>query len=611
MWAAPLALLLAAAALRFRNLDAQSLWLDEGMTVSFINLGLERLWEITFAREPNPPLYYFLLWGWVQLWGQSEGALRGLSAVFGVLTVLPVYGLARDSAGTRAGLLAGAITLASPFLLWYSQEARAFALLGLLSATLLYLTYSAQARRPSAALLASWGLCAALTCYTHIYGAFTVAACALALLVAGRGPLRWRLVSVLVPAALYAPWVIATLLQSAAARGWRAPVGPDEMLGRALAAVVHHEVLDGWIGIAAVLGLGGAAVLGLATTDRRTALLLGLAIAVPLAAAYGLSFFKPIFAERYVIPIAPPLFVAAAIGILSAARWFRPLPALAALGLVGLLAASLFAFEQPRFAKENFRAAAAHVAERADPDDVVLFVAEFSQHPFRYYYRGQGELIGFFGDHRDPGPFLAPIIARAGVVWLVESHWERYDSDHRVRGWLQDRYPLATEAYPQGIHLRAFRVRHTLDAPPAPRQPVDARFGPLQLLGVEFPSVTPARDEALHPPSAWLPVTLYWQAVEPPTADYQILLELVDGRGVWGRSLRREGDLFAKLPTSTWRPGPTMIEEADLNLNPATPPGRYLLQLAVLDARGQPVAGRGAQGEATGPWTLGEVEVRP
>jgi hypothetical protein len=142
------------------------------------------------------------------------------------------------------------------------------------------------------------------------------------------------------------------------------------------------------------------------------------------------------------------------------------------------------------------------------------------------------------------------------------------------------------------------RPASATDGPPL------AAFGDLRLLSVAFPARTEARDRDLHPPSAWLPVSLSWQATALIAGNYRPVLELVDGRGVWGRSLERDGDLFHKRVTSSWEPARTMIDSADLNLNPDTPPGRYVLQLALFDDQGQPVPS-----SAGGPVQLGEVEV--
>ncbi len=202
------------------------------------------------------------------------------------------------------------------------------------------------------------------------------------------------------------------------------------------------------------------------------------------------------------------------------------------------------------------------------------------------------------------------MIRGARTIWLVESHAEQVDPEHRVRQWLAERYPLATEAYPWGVQLRAFAARYQVAAPPDGAQPVGASAGPLRLLAVEFPAKSPARDVALHPPSGWLPVTLYWQADSAPQLDCRLVIEMFDSRGVWGASLERQTDLFHKMPTSRWSPGATMVESVDVNLNPATPPGRFRLRLRVLDPSGNAVPAHDATGTALGDAIpLGEVEI--
>src|SRR6185437_10957473 len=84
--------------------------------------------------ESTPPLYYCVAWVWARLFGDHEAGLRSLSAVAGVLVVPIAYGLGARLIGRRAGLIAAALTACNPLLVWYSQEARSYSMLVLLSA---------------------------------------------------------------------------------------------------------------------------------------------------------------------------------------------------------------------------------------------------------------------------------------------------------------------------------------------------------------------------------------------------------------------------------------------------------------------------------------------
>ena len=100
-----LAILLLAAGLRFYRLDAQSLWNDEGTSAA---LALRDLGTIArnASDDIHPPLYYWLLAGWVRLFGDSEFALRSLSALLGLSVVALTMRLAQRWFTSRAMLLA-------------------------------------------------------------------------------------------------------------------------------------------------------------------------------------------------------------------------------------------------------------------------------------------------------------------------------------------------------------------------------------------------------------------------------------------------------------------------------------------------------------------------
>jgi 4-amino-4-deoxy-L-arabinose transferase-like glycosyltransferase len=115
--------------LRFYRIGAQPLWLDEAYSFQFTQLPLSQLWGAEALREPNPPLYYTLLKLWVFFFGESETALRSLSAVIGTLTIPLLYVLGRTLGKQQLGIIAALLLAISPINIQYGQEARAYALL--------------------------------------------------------------------------------------------------------------------------------------------------------------------------------------------------------------------------------------------------------------------------------------------------------------------------------------------------------------------------------------------------------------------------------------------------------------------------------------------------
>jgi mannosyltransferase len=174
-----------AALLRFYRLGHQGFWFDEANTALLVHFSPGKMLGLVPQTESTPPLYYCVAWVWARIFGYGETALRSLSAVAGVLTVPVAYGAARKLISVRAGLIAAALTACSPLLVWYSQEARSYALLVLLSAASL-LAFAYVLERPTGRSAAAWVVCSALALATHYYALLAVVPEALWLLAVHR-----------------------------------------------------------------------------------------------------------------------------------------------------------------------------------------------------------------------------------------------------------------------------------------------------------------------------------------------------------------------------------------------------------------------------------------
>jgi mannosyltransferase len=171
-----------AAAIRFATLGTQSLWFDEAVTVlRVLKPGLLATLDSVVDGESTPPLYYVLTWAWTHVFGSGAVGVRSLSAVVGTLTVPVAWQAARTLGGPRAGLVLAALVAVNPLDVWYSQEARAYALLILLTA-LSFLFFVRALEEPRARWLGGWALACALALATHYFAAFLVAPEALWLL---------------------------------------------------------------------------------------------------------------------------------------------------------------------------------------------------------------------------------------------------------------------------------------------------------------------------------------------------------------------------------------------------------------------------------------------
>jgi uncharacterized membrane protein len=157
---------LSALVLRWFHLGQVSLWWDEGFT--FWASSLSPADVVRFARSDNqPPLYYLLQHYWGILFGNSEFALRGLSAFFGTLSLPVFYLLAKkvlkDSMAVALAMWLFAFSMKQ---VWYSREARAYEVASFFALVSLYGLVLFLEKR-SAASFATIVLSIAASLYMH------------------------------------------------------------------------------------------------------------------------------------------------------------------------------------------------------------------------------------------------------------------------------------------------------------------------------------------------------------------------------------------------------------------------------------------------------------
>lgn len=382
-----------AAALRFATLGVQAYHHDEIVTASRVLRGsfFHAMDAVGFS-ESAPPLYYALAWAWTQLTGTGEFGLRSLSAVAGVATVPVAYLLGLELRGRRAGLAAAALVAVNPMLLWYSQEARAYALLVLLcTISLLYCVRAERSGRRRD--FTFWGVASGLALATHYFAVFAIAAEALLLLRRrGRASLAGLWI-VGLAGALLAPLAIHQMSYGHAE--WISNFSLGHRLWETAATFLTGETADiiarperPVLALAPLaLALAALALLGLRgdREERHSAaipLVVALtAIGIPLLLAlapFGVDFVL----ARNVLPALVPLLVAVAIGL--------TLPAARRLGTIA--GAALFAYSlgfcvwassSPDLQRPDWRAVAAEIGEPEAPRATVTWV--LGEASLRYY----------------------------------------------------------------------------------------------------------------------------------------------------------------------------------------------------------------------------------
>jgi len=161
------------------RLDFHSLWYDEANTVYLLQdkSVSEAFGAIvaTSGSETLHPLYYLVLSAWMQIAGNSEWALRFPSVVFGSCAAL-VYTLLLYQVGGRKAIPFGFLLVVSPFLMWYSRDARPYTMIMFLTGLHLLCYLKLLAKPKSKKLLVGFIVTGVLSIYAGIFIGMLLAA---------------------------------------------------------------------------------------------------------------------------------------------------------------------------------------------------------------------------------------------------------------------------------------------------------------------------------------------------------------------------------------------------------------------------------------------------
>lgn len=416
-----LGLTLAGFALRLYGLDRQSFWLDE---VDAIAMAAEpvavHLRKLTAIGE-NGPLYFLLFKVWVHLAGPTEFGARALSAFSSTLAIPLLGSLARALFHRREiAVIAAALAAASPFYVWFGQDAKMyplFAALTLGAQWCLVRAFDCPAGRSRGQpwFRRSWPwwmgyvLCSSFALYVHIFAALQIAANILAgcaLWLSRRTGWRGFLLSTLLLTAPYIPlavWQGRVLLRGANV-GYR-PVDLSIIVVTLLQQFTWHlniGVSRWWlIALALILALGFWRIArerylpdggGVRRTPWEPVALLTAWLVIPIALVYAAQFTVPVFRDRYLIPLVAPFLLVLAGAVAppveeSASRGKRQSMSVLASLAAGFIVASFAYGLTHRPPNPDFRRAAAYVAATMSPGERLGFLAEYAERPFGVYFR--------------------------------------------------------------------------------------------------------------------------------------------------------------------------------------------------------------------------------
>lgn len=622
-------------ALRVARLEFQPLWWDEGWTVYFATSDIPSMIART-AIDIHPPFYYLLLHLWIPFLGASPFAIRLFSLSVGVLSLPLIFLVARRLFNPQVALLSAMVWAVAPFSIYYSQEARMYALvtfLGLLSTYFALQIWKRSKEGASIGLWIGYILTTAAAVYTQYYAAFIPLAQMLYVLAHRHRSLilKW-LTAQAIWLLLYTPWLLfagSKLIDYVATKLVKEadlPLGFATYMGSHLATfgVGHLPPHLAWLGIIplvlAALGVGSALLskAPLEQKKRAQGVFCLLYLFVPLLLGFFINLrfpFRAVGIERLLLLATPAFYILVALGLFSL-KGKRTLLYLAGLILLATCGFSLFRFYTiPRYAEEDYRPLIARLEALAQPEDVIVAVHPWQVGYCRSYYRAplpslyltpKGE-----SDVTQERWAEQPDLMGAEIDGLLSQHPRLWFPTHQVLGRIlegeveeylsREYYPFLAEWYSPSTKLTAYASQAPLTMSEGALE-----FGGLVLLQSYGISAQPVE-------AAWgvIRADLLWQRVADFQEGYRVALRLTDKKGyIWASG---DSEPLAGLrPFSEIPLGVNLKDSHGLLVPAGTPPGTYQLRLSLYSDPERPPLEVRSRREALGVEAiLGEVEVVP
>jgi mannosyltransferase len=630
-WLPLVVVLLIGFALRVGQIDQQSIWYDEGLSIYYARNDLGELLR-GVSQSDHPPLHPLVLHAWMTCCGDSELSVRMLSVGWGILAVALLYRLSRRLSWT-IGSVAALLLAVSPWAVWYSQETRGYTMALALSISIVDMALDLFAETAHWRRYGFFVLLASAAVYTHYFCGFVLIALNIAYLLQqarmlidsprARRRFAYWLIAQIAVLALLAPWLPFVRAQwQANATHWHGGVGWRQIVRRTLTAFSVGQTLNDAWGTAATWVLCAMVAFGTLTVLRQRStrsygVLTWVWMAVPALIVIAINRTRPKFSPRYLMNALPPFLILASAGaqqlFLLSRRfaftwrgWAVSAVLLVATATLGGATTRSLAnhYLDERLHRPDFRAVATYIETHASPDDLIVLVGGHSYPAFTYYYRGPLPVIPLpdklLPTTQQPIDLSAlatlnQAIAGRHSLWLVLWQESLADPTGLIMDTLEQTYHrlgVGTEFH--GLALLAFDVSPgaLLAESTSPQTPMVANLGrQIRFLGYDLPVDTVQPGDTLY-------LYLYWEALPQITADYKVFTQILDERN----QIVAQQDKVAgaeAYPTSHWPSGAIVRDRFLLTIHPEASPGQYRLIAGLYNPGGGqprlPVEGAGAQ----------------
>ena len=478
-------------------LFSQSIRLDESQSIWSATKPIPALLRF-MAEDVNVPLYTLLLHFWLQIFGTGIETVRSLSIIFFVLTLPVLYQLAKESSNSNVAILTICLFALSPFVTWYSAEARTYTLFVLL-ATLSNLYFLRMVRTDGGKGKLGYTLSTLFGLYTHFFFMFLAATQLVYVFYktaskiyksnkSGQSILhlfaKYKnlpldvIVSQIIAFGGFLPWIIYFLTLGSAAN--TQPLIPRPSSFNIFQTLVNFVFGFQSYSVQAILiSLWPLLILIMffVFTRRQRYLTSGLdyfalASFLPIMLVFVVSYLRPVFLSRYLIFVTPTLFFLIAWTLINFPRKIY----VYVTGGFLIIMFSFLVFQNVSSAtpvKEDYQDVAGYISKKASPQDIVAVTPPFTVYPIEYSYTGTAKIVTIPDwDRYNRGPIpefsqqnLAKQIdgfkTQYANIFVVYSYDQGYEGS--IKNYLDGHFQLLDfRTFSPGLEVKEYKLRYDI-----------------------------------------------------------------------------------------------------------------------------------------------------
>ena len=414
----------------------QSFWLDEATSGLVVrNFSFSQIVTRFAPGDFHPPLYYLILKAWGSFFGTSEIALRIPSVIFAIATIYVVYLIAKELFNKKTGLVASALLATSGLHVYYSQEARMYALVTLF-VSVAVLSFVKTLKRNKIGDWIVLSLSILFLVFTDYVAVFILPVIWLYVLLTKQNSTYWKkfitshiilLVFIILWLPVFVKQFTSGINISTTSPSWWKVLGLTSIKNIFLIPV---KFMLGRISFynkfiyALVVAFSSFILLiplTLSLKKYKKTLLVILWLFVPIIGSVVIGIKVSILSYFRLLFCLPAFYILIAFGLLSLKKkLWKPLFLI--ILFINLFSSGMYLFNQ-RFQRENWRDLTFYIqAQSKWENSITIFVNDSNMEAYRYYD----------SDARISGP--EGLCACFNEIWLMRYTQPIFDSEDKIRG---------------------------------------------------------------------------------------------------------------------------------------------------------------------------------